>query len=346
MNFASDNRGPAHPDILNAVLKANEGYAPSYGGDDLTAQVVDRIREVFEAPDAAVYLTPTGGATNGLILATLAQPWDEIYCAKDSHIRHDECNGVEFFTGGTRITYVGENDRIDPADLRTVIVSSAPHDVHCAQVGPVSITQVTDLGGVYTLDEITAITDVAKEFGSDVHMDGARFANAVMRLGCTAAEMSWKAGVDAVSFGGTKNGCLGVEAAVIFDATKAREFELRRKRAGHLFSKQRFLAAQMLAYLQGDLWKDLAGRANTGGQRLFAGLAEAGARFLSPADANLAFVWLPRATHARALNAGAVFEVMGDVFSGPPEEEILSRFVCDWSVRDADIDQMLGLIRG
>lgn len=332
MNFASDNRGPAHPKIIEAIAKANEGYVPSYSGDALTQAFEARIREVFEAPEAAVFLSTTGGATNGLILSTLAQPWEEIYCAHDSHIRHDECNGVEFFTGGTRITYVGTTDRIDPEKLGTAIAGATPHDVHNAQPGPVSITQVTDLGGVYDIAEIASICAVAKDHGLPTHMDGARFANALVALDATPAEMTWKAGIDALSFGGTKNGCLGVEAAIFFDPKWGREFELRRKRAGHLFSKSRFLAAQMGAYLEDDLWLEMATAANRAAGALFDGLRRRGARFMVEPGANLAFVWMPRRFHAKALAAGAIYEVMGDANSGDADEPILSRFVCDWSV--------------
>ena len=343
MNFASDNRGPAHPQVLEAMIAANEGFSPSYGSDDLTRQVCDQIREIFEAPDAAVFLTPSGTATNALILATLSNPWDEIYCAKESHIRFDECNAVEFYSGGARLTYVGENDRVDPDALRHTMENAAPHEHHNAQIGPTSITQVTDLGGVYTLDEIKAITEVAHEYGSLVHMDGARFTNAMTSLMCSPAEMTWKAGVDAVSFGGTKNGCLDVEAAIFFNPEFAWEFELRRKRAGHLFSKHRFLAAQMQGYLHKGLWIRLAQTANATGQKLFAGLQELGGQMMAPADANLGFVYLPRHMHAKAVAAGAVYEIEEDLENGSADEMLISRFVCDWSVGSEGVDEFLAI---
>lgn len=342
MNFASDNRGPAHPKILEAMIAANDGYRPSYGDDDLTTLVQDKIRDQFEAPDAAVYLTATGTATNALILASLAKPWDEIYCAFDSHIRQDECNAVEFYSGGARITHVGTKDRLIPDDLRSAMANAAPHGIHNAQVGPVSIVQVTDLGGVYSLEELSAICDVAKDFGSPVHLDGARFANAMVALGCSPAEMTWKAGVDAVSFGGTKNGCAAVEAAIFFNPDHAQEFELRRKRAGHLFSKHRFLSAQMLGYLEADLWKDLARVSNSRAQALISGLLALGGRLEAPADANVGFLWLPRKMHRALSLGGVVYEMIGDL-DGDPDEYLLSRFVCDWSVEEADIEAALNI---
>ncbi len=344
MNFASDNCGSAHPKIIEALAAANEGYQPSYGDDAGMDRVRAMLREVFEAPQAEIFLTGTGTATNALILATLVQPWDEIYSAHFAHIRDDECNAVEFYTGGARITLVGNNDRIDPIALEEMIVGATPHGIHNAQPGAVSITQLTDAGGAYTLDQIAAIGSVARRHGIKMHMDGARFANALVALGCSPAEVTWKAGVDALSFGGTKNGCLGVEAAIFFDPSHAREFELRRKRAGHLFSKNRYLAAQMEAYLDGGHWLETAARANSAGQKLFKGLQDnAGARFDYPADANLAFLSLPRAAHRRAVDAGAIYEIMGPLDAGADGEMVPCRMVCDWSVRDADVDRFLGL---
>lgn len=347
MNFASDNQGPAHPRIIEALQSANEGYAASYGGDLGYEYVRDRLRDIFEAPEAEVFLVPTGTAANALILSSLVRPWSEIYCAYDSHIRHDECNAVEFFSGGARITYVGSNDVIDPDALRVTIETAAPHDIHNAQPGAVSLVQTTDLGRVLSLDEIAAVSAVARRFGLPVHMDGARFANALVALGCNPADMSWKAGVDALTFGATKNGCCAVEAAIFFDASHAREFELRRKRGGHLFSKHRFLSAQMTGYLDDDHWLATAKSANQTAQRLFAGISELPrSKFLVKPDANLAFVELPRAAHARAVAGGANYEITGDVENGPPDELLLSRFVVDWSATEGQVDELLSHLRG
>jgi threonine aldolase len=344
MNFDSDNQGPVHPKILEALANANVGYHPSYGTDPITEQVVAKIREIFEAPDAAVFLVGTGTAANALVLSTLVNPWDEIYCAYYSHIREDECNAVEFFTGGARITHVGDDDRIDPAKLDQTISEAAPHGIHNAQPGVVSLTQVTDRGGVYSLDEISTICDVAHRYGLKVHLDGARFANAVVSLDCSPADMTWKAGVDAVSFGGTKNGCLGVEAVIFFDPACATEFELRRKRSGHLFSKNRYLAAQMQAYLEDGHWLETATQANAAGQKIFSELCgRFGARLDFPADANMAFLSMARSHHRRAFKAGASYELMGPLDAGPDDELVPCRIVCDWSVSDSKVDRFLSI---
>jgi threonine aldolase len=347
MNFASDNTGPAHPAILAALAAANDGYVPSYGNDALTAQVQDRLRAVFEAPEAQVFLVPTGTAANALILATLSDPWQEIYAAEQSHIREDECNAVENFTGGARITTVNPGDILDAGALRRVMQNATPHGHHNAQNGPVSIVQVTDMGQVYGLDQIAAISAVARDFGQPLHMDGARFANALVALGCSPAEMTWKAGVDALSFGATKNGCLGVEAAIFFDPKHAQQFEFRRKRAGHLFSKGRFLAAQMAGYLEGDLWLDLARRSNAAAARLADGLRRSpGVQFNPEPAANMIFAAMPAATHRRALAAGAYYEVQGDPGAVPDETPLGCRLVCDWSCDLAEVDRFVGLIHG
>lgn len=344
MHFASDNAGPAHPAVIDALVRANEAYAMGYGNDDLTRAVQDRIRELFEAPRAAVHLVATGTAANSLILATLARPWETIFCTAVAHIAEDECNAPEFFTGGAKLTHVPHRDGLMSADALADVVAAHGHGVHMAQRGPVSITQVTERGTLYPVDEIAAIAEVAHAYGLPLHLDGARFANALVALGCTPAEMTWKAGVDAVSFGGTKNGLMGVEACVIFDPESSWELELRRKRAGHLFSKHRYLAAQMEAYLAGDLWRAMARDANAAGQRLAAGLRAAGLgpSLVAEPQANMLFVRWPRALHRALFAAGAVYYVDGDLEDGDPDAPLGARLVCDWSMGEAPIDTFLG----
>jgi threonine aldolase len=349
MNFASDNTGPVHPKVMEALLRANEGYAMPYGSDALSRQVADRIREVFEAPEAAVYLVATGTAANSLILATMTKPWSTIFCAPHSHINEDECNAPEFYTGGAKLTLVGgENAKVGPDELAAAIAKEETRGVHGPQRGPVSITQATEKGTVYTLPEIRAITELARRHGLRVHMDGARFANALVRLGCTPAEMTWKVGVDAVSFGGTKNGLMGVEAAVIFDKALAWEFELRRKRGAHLFSKHRYLAAQMGAYLEADLWLDMAGAANDACARLARGLRQVpGAEFHFEPQANIIFAAWSRAGHRRLHEGGGSYYLWNSSLDGGPEDEaITARLVTDWSADDAGIDRFVSLARG
>lgn len=348
MNFASDNTGPAHPRVIEAIVRANEGHAMPYGADPLMEEVRARVREVFEAPEAAVYLVATGTAANALLLATLAEPWQTVFCSRVAHVHEDECGAPEFFTGGSKLTLVGTEDgKMTPSALAAAIAGEETRGVHGQQRGPVTITQATEKGTVHTLGELRALTAVAKEFGLPVHLDGARFANALVTLGCTPAEMTWKAGIDAVSFGGTKNGLLGVEAAVIFDPAKAWEFELRRKRGAHLFSKHRFLSAQMAAYLADGLWLETARAANAAMARLADGLRRLPeVRLLHEPQANIAFAEWPRAAHRRLHEAGARYYLWSGGLEGPGDEPLTARLVTDWSASEADVDRFLSLLAG
>lgn len=345
MYFASDNAGTVHPKVMAALAEANEGYAMGYGNDPLTAEVQAQIREIFEAPEAMVHFVPTGTAANSLALAVLSNPWDTIFCARHSHIQMDECNAPEFYSGA-KLTTVGHGDKIDPEILRKRIEATGVLGVHGAQRGPVSITQVTEFGQIYSLSELTALTSVAKEFGCPVHLDGARFANALVALNCSPADMTWRAGVDAVSFGGTKNGCMGVEAVVIFDPEKAWEFELRRKRGAHLFSKLRYLSAQMKGYLADDLWKTTARQANDNCARLAAGLREAGVVFDYEPQANMIFCQMPRGTHKRLKEAGAMYYMLSGDLDGADDALLPARLVCDWAISNDLIDQFIAIVKG
>jgi len=345
MFFGSDNTGPAHPAIMQAVVDANQNYVPSYGADPLMAEVTEKIRTIFEAPEAAVYLVATGTAANALILGTLANPWDSIYCHRVAHIEEDECGAPEFYSGGAKMTLIDGNDgKMSPDALAKSIAFSSGKDVHRCQAGPVSLSNVTELGTVYTLDEIRALTEIAKANDLPVHLDGARFANAMVTLGCSAAEMTWKSGIDAVSFGGTKNGCLGVEAVIFFDPAKAWEFELRRKRGAHLFSKHRFLSAQMNAYLTDDLWLDLARASNETGRYLSEGMRKFNSVEISHSvDANMIFARMPRETHRRAQEGGAVYGINGPL-DGENDEILSCRLVSDWSNTQAACDTLFKLL--
>lgn len=347
MFFASDNAGPAHPSIIEAMATGNDGYQMPYGNDTIMEKVRDRLRVIFEAPEAAVYLVATGTAANSLALATYCQPWQTVYCSPVAHIFEDECNSPEFYMGGAKLTLVGDSDKMTPDALRAAMGHEARIAVHSAQPGPLSITQATEKGRIYTCDEIAALSEIAADLGQPTHLDGARFANALVALGCTAAEMTWKAGVDVVSFGGTKNGCIGVEAVIFFDPAKAWEFELRRKRGAHLFSKHRYLSAQMLAYLEGDLWLDLARQSNARMAKLAEGLRKIGASFVQEPQANMVFARLPRATHKRLKDAGALYYLTIGELEGDDETELLTgRFVCDWSLPEAEIRRFLDIAAG
>ena len=345
MFFASDNAGPAHPSVLTALADANQGYAMPYGADPIMDEVRTKIRDIFEAPNAEVFLVATGTAANSLALACYCQPWQTMFCAPVAHIQEDECNAPEFFAGGAKLTLVGEGEKMTPTALEQSIRREETRGVHGPQRGPVSITQVTERGTVYSLEELNALTKVAKSFDLPVHLDGARFANALVALDCSPADMTWKAGVDVVSFGGTKNGCVGVEAVIFFEPDKAWEFELRRKRGAHLFSKHRYLSAQMNAYLTDDVWRQNALQANANCARLAKGLRDLGVEFMHDPQANIVFCSFPRAAHQRLHDAGAVYYVWsGELEGDDPAEMLEARLVCDWSLSNEQIDQFISLI--
>lgn len=345
MFFASDNSGPAHPQVMDAMIEANSGYAMGYGADPQMDEVRAHIRRIFEAPDAAVYLVSTGTAANTLALSTICKPWQTIYCTPSSHIENDECNAPEFYTGGAKLTLLPDHDKLNTVALQNALDTAERLGVHNVQRGPVAITQVTECGTIYSLSEIQEIASIAKQYGLPTYLDGARFSNAVAALGCTPAEMSWKAGIDVVSFGGTKNGLMASEAVVFFDPTHAMEFELRRKRAAHLFSKHRYLSAQMLGYLRDDLWLSSAKAANASAARLAAGLRAAGAVFPYAPQANMIFAALPRRAHQKLHAAGAVYGLEDSPLEGADLDALITaRFVCDWSITTAQIDEFLDLL--
>lgn len=344
MWFTSDNGGPAHPAVLEAVTRANEGFAPGYGTEEAMARITARLREIFAAPEAVVHLVATGTAANALALACLCRPWETVFCHRQAHIEEDECAAPEFFSGGAKLTTLpGAHGLIEPAALADAIRARA--GVHNVGAGALSLTNATEAGTLYTPDALRELTGIARAAGIPTHMDGARFANAVAALGRAPAELV--AGIDVLSLGGTKNGCLGVEAVIFFDPALGAEFERRRKRGGHLFSKHRYLSAQVEAYLEDGLWLDLAARANAAAGRLAAGIAAIpGATLLHPAEANAVFATLPRGALRAADAAGARFYLWDprDGFEGPDETPIAARFVCDWTKTAAEVDALLAAL--
>lgn len=344
MNFSSDNSAPAAPEILDAMQRINEGYQPSYGTDEVAEAVQERIREIFESATARVFLVSTGTAANALCLACLCPPWATIYCHQKSHVEEDECGAPEFYTGGAKLTQLsGAHGRIDPAQLEHALRTAAPVGVHNVQRGALSLTNSTELGTTYNCDSITALAAKAAEYKIPVHLDGARFANALVHLNCTPAEMTWKSGISAVVFGGTKNGLMGVETVILFDEEMAWEFELRRKRGGHLLSKHRYLSAQMDAYLTDNLWLRLAEQANAQTRYLMSRVQSLpDAEIAHPVEANMVFLALPRCLHQQALANGAHYYLWhGASLAGDPQEKIIARLVCNWSTTENDIDQLI-----
>jgi len=345
MFFSSDNGSPAHQNVIDALISANEGYATSYGDDRLTTAVRNQVRDIFEAPRAEVLLVGTGSAANVLGLSAHVQPWQTIYCHASSHIFMDECNAPEFYTGGAKMTPLeGTDGKISADMLRSAISQTAQGDVHRVQRGAVSITNLTESGTSYGPDEIQALADIAHSFDLPLHLDGARFANALVATNCTPAQASWQAGVDILSFGGTKNGLIGVEAIVMFDPSKAWETALRRKRGGHLYSKHRYLAAQMQAYLADGLWLQLARQANTQATALSAGLATTSdVDLMYPVQGNMIFVRMPRILHRRVRAAGARYYFADAAASvdGPDDDLLDARLVCSWCTTPKDVDQFI-----
>ena len=295
MNFASDNTTGASPEIIDAIAAANDGQTMPYGNDDYTAKVGDRIRDIFET-DAEVFLVATGSAANALALSTMTSSYGAVLCHWLSHIYEDECGAPEFYSGGAKLIPLdGEGAKIDPVNLKKY-AGRGVGDVHMVQPMATSVTQITEMGTAYSANEVGVISEICKTHDLKLHMDGARFANGLAQLDCSPAEITWKAGVDVLSFGASKNGALTSEAVVFFDKSMAREFEFRRKRGGHLFSKMRLLSCQMEAYLSNDLWLNNAHHANAMGQRLKRGLTGIpGIEFPTVNDANMLFPHMSRA---------------------------------------------------
>ena len=272
MNFTSDNCTGASPEMFDALARANDGTASSYGKDAITAGLQARFSELFER-DVAVFPVVTGTAANALSLSALVPPHGLVLCHAQSHIAVDECGAVEQATHGARLVgLAGEHGKLEKATLEDALRPIHKGDVHHAQPAAISITQSTEFGTAYRPAEIASIAETAHRHGMKLHMDGARFANAIAFLGCAPADVTWRAGVDVLSFGATKNGALGAEAVVFFNRTDIRDFEYRRKKAGHLMSKMRFVSAQLEAYLSDGLWRRNATRANALAVRLADGL--------------------------------------------------------------------------
>lgn len=341
MNFGSDNMAGAHPAVLEAMARANEGVEASYGEDRWSRRMGEALSAWF-GHEVFVFPVATGGAANALCLAQLTPPWGGILCASGSHIDEDECGAPEFYTGGAKLAPLGRSGgKLTPALLAEGLERFPRGVVHRVQPGAVSITNATECGLVYRPAEVQALADAAHGAGIKLHMDGARFCNALASLGCAPADITWKAGVDALSLGFTKCGAVAAEAAVFFDAALAEGFNFRRKRGGHVFSKSRFLAAQILAMLEGDLGRRLAGEANVSAAALGAAFAAAGYAPAYPVEANEVFVRLPQALAGRLKAAGAYFYPWEDEASQTP----LYRFVCSFATAAGEIETLKNLLK-
>jgi threonine aldolase len=345
VNFASDNTAPVAPAILDAIVKANEGFALGYGNDDWTAGVERRLAEVFER-EVAVFLVPTGTAANALALAQVTPPWGVVFCHAESHIATDECGAPEFFGGGLKLAGLpGGDGKIAPQTLEAALAGYGGHRPHQMVAAALSLTQASEAGTIYRIDEIARLSEIAHARSLAVHMDGARFANALVRLNTTPAQMTWQSGIDVLSFGATKGGAMAAEAVVVFDPARAGYFGERRKRAGHLLSKHRFIAAQMAAYLAGDCWLELARHANAMADRLAQGLKSVALEPVWPVEANLIFVALPRALDLKLKAAGASYYVRPSENLDLGADRVLVRLVTSFATQEAEIERFVNLCK-
>lgn len=328
MNFCSDNVTGVAPEILEALGRAGHGAAIPYGDDALTHAVEQRFNEIFER-EVAVFLVATGSAANALALSCLTPPFGAIYSHPFAHVAVDECGAPEFYSGGAKLVGVpGVHGKIDPADLDRVLAASGRGMVHHVQAAAVSLSQATEAGANYRPGEVGTIAEVGRRHGVRLHMDGARFANALVAQNASPADLTWRAGVNVLSFGASKNGAMAAEAVVFFDKNLAAEMPYRRKRGGHLFSKMRFLAAQFDAYLADDLWLRHARHANAEARRLAEGLARLpGTSLLHPVEANEVFVALPEPVIAGLEEAG--FKFYRWVEEGPNVIRLVTAFDTD-----------------
>lgn len=329
--FASDNTAPLCPEAFTALEAANAGALPSYGDDPLTARAQQAVRAVFEK-DCAVYFVSTGTAANALGLRALCRPYHAIVCHDQAHLETDECGAAEFFTGGGRLLGVeGEHGKLTPDSVEAAVTARAG-DVHFSKPAVVSLTQSTETGTVYAVDEVAAIATVARRHGLRVHVDGARFANAVAATGAPPRALTWEAGVDVLSFGGSKNGIALAEAVVFFDPELARDFDYVRKQGGQLTSKMRYLAAPWAPVLESGVWLRNARAANESAARLAAGLRDLpGVRIVHPVDANAVFVDLAPGLHRALSERWAYHPFEGSGF----------RFMCSWQTKPEQVEALL-----
>jgi threonine aldolase len=347
MNFASDNTAGIAPEILQALTAGNGGFTLGYGDDHTTRAVERRISEIFER-EVAVFLVSTGTAANALALAHVSPPWGAVFAHAEAHTLTDECGAPEFFGGGLKLVGMpGVGCKVTPEALEETVAQYEGHSPHQVVPAAFSFAQASEAGTIYRVNEIAALSKVARDHGMKVHMDGARFANALVRMNASPAEATWKAGVDVLSFGATKGGAAAAEAVVFFDAAAAKNMAERRKRAGHLLSKHRFLSLQFEAFLRNDYWLQLARHANAMADQLAAGLAAVGLPPVWPVEANLVFVLLPRPLEIRLRAAGAQFYVRRSD-SLPPgtkvdPDDCLVRLVTSFATTEDEVDRFVGV---
>lgn len=334
MNFLSDNTATVAPEVLAALAAANDGQARAYGEDVWSRRLDAAFSKVFDC-DVRVFTVATGTAANAVAIASVLEPWNSVCCHRESHIHRSECGAVECYSGGARLVLLdGAFAKISPDALEQEIARHA-RGMHAVTLRALSLSQTTERGVVYRPAEIAALSTIAHREGMAVHLDGARIANAVAALGCTPADLTWRAGVDLLSFGATKNGALAAEAIVLFDHTRAERIARLRKRGGHLISKGRYAAVQLLTLIEDGLWLRLATRANA----LAARLGAAAAHLLSaPVESNQIFI-KPGAQALAALRAAGVeFHDWGGPHSGE------ARLIVSWNQPEAEVERLAALL--
>ena len=336
VKFASDNVAGACPEVLDAIIKANEGDSTPYGNDDWSTNLQNKFSEIFEK-EVIVYPMASGTAANALALSAMTPVFGSIYCHKHSHINTDECGAPEFYTGGAKLVPIsGINGKFTPEELSKNI--GGVGIVHHTQPSVVSITQLCETGEAYQLDEIAAISETAHKHNLKMHMDGARFANALMSLNATPAEMTWKSGIDVLSFGATKNGCIAAEAIIFFKPDLVGNLPFLMKRSGHLLSKMRFVSAQLEAYISNDIWLRNAKHANDMGKMLSEGLAKHNSIELAyPTEANEVFAKFPRHMIEHLNSEG--YKMNEDELDGKAV-----RLVAAWNTKTSDVESFLNSI--
>ena len=334
--FASDNYAGICPEAWQAMTEANAGPAPAYGNDVWTFKAADLLRELFEVK-CEVFFAFNGTASNALALAAMCQSYHSIVCHERAHIETDECGAPEFFSNGTKLMLVsGDEGNVTPEAVTEVVTRR--DDIHFPKPRVLSLTQATELGTVYSLDELRALNEVARRFELRIHMDGARFANALATLKLPPKEVTWKVGVDVLCFGGTKNGMAVGEAIIFFNRELAEQFAYRCKQAGQLASKMRYLSAPWVGMLQNKVWLKNAEHANRCAARLHEALSQVpGVKFVSQRQANSVFAQMDPTVLEGLREKGWKFYT----FIGAGG----ARFMCSWSTTEADVDALAADVR-
>jgi threonine aldolase len=339
-NFRSDNETPIAPAMLEAIVKANQGTAYAYAEDSWSEKLNEAFSTLFRT-DTMVIPVSTGTAANSIALAAVTPPWGSVFCHSGAHILNDECGAPEFFGNGFRLVGIeGEFAKLTPSALKKAFLQREGHGVHSNIASCVSITQATEGGSIYSIDEVAAMSRTAHDLGMMIHMDGARFGNAVASLGCHPAEITSDLGIDMLSFGASKNGCMAAEALLFFNQPEPLKSELRekaeriRKRSGHLLSKMRYVSAQLLAYIEDDRWLNMARHANAQAAKFEdAVVNHEAAKLEFPVQGNEVFVRWSAEGFREMENKGIDFLMW-------PGGDDLARFVFGHSTTDADVEEL------